>query len=79
MVIVQEVEEFYKRTRVTEALLELRNMTTVAALTVRCALSRRESRGLHYTLDCPASFESADDTVVSAWETWGAGLPVIEV
>ena len=54
-------------------------MTTVAALTVRCALSRRESRGLHYTLDCPASFKSADDTVVSAWETWGAGLPVIEV
>ena len=54
-------------------------MMTVAALTVRCALSRRESRGLHYTLDCPAPFKSVDDTVVSAWETWGAGLPVIEV
>lgn len=52
-VIAQEVEEFYKRTKVTEALLELRNITTVAALTVRCALARRESRGLHYTIDCP--------------------------
>ena len=78
-VIVQEVEEFYKRTQVTEALLELRNMTTVAALTVRCALSRRESRGLHYTLDYPAPFKSVKDTVVSAWETWSAGLPVVDV
>ena len=53
-VIAREVEEFYKRTRVTEALLELRNITTVAALAVRCALKRRESRGLHYNVDCPA-------------------------
>ena len=39
-------------------------MTTVAALTVRCALSRRESRGLHHTLDCPQMVESARDTVI---------------
>ena len=73
-VIAQEVEEFYKRTKVTEALLELRNITTVAALTVRCALSRRESRGLHYNIDCLASDDSGTphDTVVSARETWSA-------
>ncbi len=65
-VIVREVEEFYKRTQVTEALLELRNMTTLAALSVRCALSRRESRGLHYTLDCPDLSKSAKDTVIEA-------------
>ncbi|MDP6037864.1 MAG: L-aspartate oxidase [Candidatus Latescibacteria bacterium] len=78
-VIMQEVEEFYKRTQVTEALIELRNMTTVAALTVRCALDRRESRGLHYTLDCPNVSESVKDTALSAWEMWGTGLPVIDV
>ncbi|MDP6777115.1 MAG: hypothetical protein QGI83_10160, partial [Candidatus Latescibacteria bacterium] len=63
-----------KRTKVTEALLELRNITAVAALTVRCALDRRESRGLHYNIDCPASSEvvSPRDTVVSARETWSA-------
>ncbi len=70
-VIAQEVEEFYKRTKVTEALLELRNITTVAALTVRCALRRRESRGLHYNVDCPADGSATpNDTVLSARETW---------
>lgn len=79
-IISQEVEEFYKRTKVTEPLLDLRNLTTVAALTVRCALARRENRGLHYSIDC-SDFDdkaSPQDTVVSAWETWGSGLPVIE-
>lgn len=78
-VIAQEVEEFYKRTKVTEALLELRNMTTVAALTVRCALSRRESRGLHYNVDCPDkdNIRPPQDTVLSARETWHS-VPVVE-
>lgn len=79
-IISQEVEDFYKRTKVTEPLLDLRNLTMVAALTVRCALERRESRGLHYSIDCMDFDENATpkDTVVSAWETWGTGLPVIE-
>ena len=66
--IAREVEAFYTRSRVTEALLELRNMTTVAALTIRCALSRRESRGLHHTLDCPDMAESARDTLIQEGE-----------
>ena len=70
-VIAREVEEFYKRTRVTEALLELRNITTVAALAVRCALKRRESRGLHYNVDCPEDGSVTPvDTVLSVRETW---------
>jgi L-aspartate oxidase len=70
-VIAREVEEFYKRTRVTEALLELRNITTVAALAVRCALKRRESCGLHYNVACPAHGSATPkDTVLSARETW---------
>jgi L-aspartate oxidase len=79
-IISQEVEDFYKRTKVTEPLLDLRNLTMVAALTVRCALERRENRGLHFSIDCLPYDKNAPphDTVVSAWETWGAGLPVIE-
>ena len=79
-VIAQEVEEFYKRTKVTEALLELRNITTVAALTVRCALSRQESRGLHYTVDYPGRNDATGprDMVLSARETWDASPPSID-
>lgn len=51
--IGEEVEEFYKKTKVTTELIELRNIATVAELIIRSALYRRESRGLHYTTDCP--------------------------
>jgi len=46
-----EVENFYRRTRVSEGLIELRNLATVAQLIVQSALLRKESRGLHYTTD----------------------------
>ncbi len=48
-----EVEDFYKRTRVSESLIELRNISMVARLIIDSALQRRESRGLHYTTDFP--------------------------
>jgi L-aspartate oxidase len=50
-VIASEVEAFYKKTTVTNDLIELRNIATVAKLIVQCALSRKESRGLHFTTD----------------------------
>jgi L-aspartate oxidase len=49
--IRNEIEDFYKRTRVTEQLLELRNIAQCAMLIVQCAMQRKESRGLHRTTD----------------------------
>jgi L-aspartate oxidase len=49
--ILDEVKDFYKRTKVTEELIELRNLSCVADLIIRSALMRKESRGLHYTTD----------------------------
>lgn len=51
--ILAEVKEYYSESRVHGDLLELRNIAIVADLTVKCALQRRESRGIHYNLDCP--------------------------
>lgn len=48
-----EIENFYRRTKITPKLLELRNVATIATLIVISALKRHESRGLHFTTDYP--------------------------
>ena len=60
----QEVHEYYRHFRVTPDLIELRNLVEVADLIIRSALSRHESRGLHYTLDYPDLLREAKDTVL---------------
>jgi L-aspartate oxidase len=60
----REVADYYKHFRVTPDLIELRNLVEVADLIIRSALSRHESRGLHYTLDFPKTAAAAKDTVL---------------
>ena len=51
--LAAEVDEYYADYKISNDLIELRNLVTVAELIVRSALERKESRGLHYTLDYP--------------------------
>ncbi len=51
--IQEEISDYYWNFYITSDLIELRNIATVAELIVRCALERKESRGLHYTIDYP--------------------------
>jgi L-aspartate oxidase len=59
-----EIAEYYGNYKVSNDLLELRNLAMVAELMIRCAISRQESRGLHYTLDYPRQLPEARDTVL---------------
>ena len=63
----KEIAEYYSNFRVTSDLLELRNLVIVAELIIQCALQRKESRGLHYTLDYPEADNSkpAQNTVLT--------------
>ena len=51
--LAQEVIEYYSHFRVSNDLIELRNLLEVADLIIQSAMRRRESRGLHYTIDFP--------------------------
>jgi len=61
----EEIDEYYRNFRVTNDLLELRNLVEVAELIVRSALSRRESRGLHYSRDYPDTLPKALPSVLT--------------
>ena len=64
-VLHQEIVDFYSNYKVTNDLLELRNLMTIADLIICSAIQRKESRGLHYTLDYPEQLPVARDTILT--------------
>jgi L-aspartate oxidase len=62
--IDQEVNYFYGKYLITSDLIELRNLALVANLTIKSALKRKESRGLHYSLDYPNLLNNAKPTIL---------------
>ncbi len=62
--LTREIEEFYSNFRISNDLIELRNLVLTADLIVRSALKRKESRGLHFSRDYPKTLPRARDTVL---------------
>jgi L-aspartate oxidase len=62
--LMREIEEFYANFRVSHDLIELRNLVATADLIVRCAMQRKESRGLHFSRDYPEMLPQAKNTVL---------------
>ncbi|MFC4701848.1 L-aspartate oxidase [Glaciecola siphonariae] len=60
----QEIDEYYSNFKVSNNMLELRNLVCIAQLIVMCAMQRKESRGLHYNLDYPEILAKSGPTVI---------------
>ncbi|TCV92195.1 L-aspartate oxidase [Biostraticola tofi] len=61
----KEINEYYSNFRISNNLLEVRNLTLVAELIVKSAMQRKESRGLHYTLDYPGMLQNPTPTILA--------------
>ena len=59
-----EIQDYYGNYKVNRDLLELRNLVTVSDLIIQCATKRKESRGLHFTLDYPGLSSEAKDSII---------------
>jgi len=61
----REIDDYYRHFRVSNNLLELRNLVQVAELIIKSAMQRKESRGLHYTLDYPETLTHSGSTILT--------------
>ena len=63
--LMREIDEFYANFRVSHDLIELRNLVVTADLIVRCAMLRKESRGLHFSRDFPEMLPKVKNTILT--------------
>lgn len=61
----QEILDFYSNYKISNDLIELRNLVLVSDIIIQSALKRKESRGLHYTLDYPNTLAAARNTILT--------------
>ena len=62
--LYEETEDFYKKTKLSVKLCELRNLIQVSYIVIKSAMMRKESRGLHFTTDYPEHLAEIEDTVL---------------
>lgn len=62
--LAKEIDEFYSNFKISNDLIELRNLVVTADLIVRCALQRKESRGLHFSRDFPSTLKNPKNTLI---------------
>jgi len=62
--LYEETEDFYKKTKLSVKLCELRNLIQVSYIVIKSAMLRKESRGLHYTTDYPNHDTNLNDTIL---------------
>ncbi len=62
--ILLELDKYYWNYQINNNLLEVRNLALIAHLTIKCAMSRKESRGIHYNIDYPDLDEEPRDSIV---------------
>lgn len=63
--LAREIDEYYSNFHITNDLIELRNLVQIAEIIIQSAMNRRESRGLHNTLDYPQTINPAQNTILT--------------